>query len=60
MSTQENLPATTKQRSQIAKLGSLLGIGAPIESGIMSMAQAGKQIRHLSAQLRLRKLKGRR
>lgn len=53
--SQEDLLATGRQRSQIAKLGFLLGVESPIESGVMSMAQAGKQIRHLSMQLKLRR-----
>jgi len=55
VSKQEELEATGKQRSTIAKLGYLLGINEPIETGFMTMAQAGRQIRHLSDQLKLRK-----
>lgn len=57
MSTQENLPATPKQRQKIARFSQLLDIEAPIETGIMTMAQAGMQIRHLSDQLKLRRLR---
>lgn len=58
MSRQEELEATPKQRIAIAKLAQSLGIGSPIEEGYLTMAQAGRQIRHLSAQLKLRGLGG--
>lgn len=53
---QEELEATGKQRSMIARLGYLLSIDEPIETGFMTMAQAGRQIRHLYWQLRLKSL----
>lgn len=56
--SQEEQEATSKQRTAIAKLCLSLGIRDSLETGTMTMAQAGKQIRHLSDQLRLRKLRG--
>lgn len=57
MSKQEELEATGTQRRAIAKFSYLLGINEPLETGFMTMAQAGKQIRHLSNQLKLRRIK---
>ena len=57
MSTQELEPATAEQRRKIAQLSQALDIKAPIEEGIMSMAQAGRQIRHLADQLKLRRVR---
>ena len=57
MNSQEELDATSRQRTRIAQLSLALGIPEVLESGPMTMAQAGKQIRHLSDQLKLRRLK---
>lgn len=57
MSKQEEEPATGKQLSTIARLSQALGIRSPIEEELMSMAQAGRQIRHLSNQLKLKRFK---
>jgi len=52
---QENEPATSKQRTTIARLGIILGIKEPIAEGTMTMAQAGRQIRHLYYQTKLKR-----
>jgi len=57
LNSQEELDATSKQRTKIAQLSLVLGIPEALESGPLTMAQAGKQIRHLSDQLKLRRLK---
>jgi hypothetical protein len=57
LNSQEELDATSKQRTRIAQLSLALGIPEALESGPLTMAQAGKQIRHLSDQLKLRRLK---
>lgn len=54
--SQENLPATSSQRTAIAKLCLSLGIEETLEAGPLTMAQAGRQIRHLYDQLRLKSL----